>query len=47
MPDLAYLDGQFLDIDEAKVSINDRGFVFADSVYEVIASYHGRPVQLQ
>lgn len=29
--------------DEAKVSVWDRGFVFGDSVYEVLRVYRGRP----
>lgn len=47
MPDLAYLNGAFLPISEARVSIEDRGFQFGDGVYEVIRTYAGRPFQLQ
>jgi len=46
MPDLAYCNGEFVPIDEAKISINDRGFVFGDSVYEVVAVYDGRPFMI-
>jgi D-alanine transaminase len=42
MPEIAFLNGQFLPIDEAKVSVNDRGYQFGDGVYEVIRSYDGR-----
>ena len=42
MPEIAFLNGQFLPIDEAKVSVNDRGYQFGDGVYEVIRSYNGR-----
>jgi len=42
MPEIAFLNGQYLPIDEAKVSINDRGYQFGDGVYEVIRSYNGR-----
>lgn len=35
----AYLNGEFLPIDMAYVSVLDRGFLFADSVYEVIPVY--------
>lgn len=38
-----YLDGQFMPTDEARVSVNDRGFLFADGLYEVIRVYGGRP----
>ncbi len=43
MPELACINGNFCPIDEATVSINDRGFQFADSVYEVIVAYDGKP----
>jgi len=39
----AYLDGQFLPLAEARISPLDRGFLFADSVYEVLPVYAGRP----
>ena len=35
----AYLNGQFLPLDEARISPLDRGFLFADGVYEVIPAY--------
>jgi D-alanine transaminase len=34
-----YLNGQFMPITEAKVSVLDRGFIFGDGVYEVIPVY--------
>ena len=45
-PALVYLNGEFLPPDRAKVSAFDRGFVFADGVYEVIPAYGGRPFRL-
>jgi D-alanine transaminase len=42
----AYLNGSFLPTAEARVSILDRGFQFADGVYEVIPVYGGRPFRL-
>ena len=36
-----YLDGQYLDKEEASVSVDDRGFLLADGVYEVTPAYHG------
>jgi len=42
MNELAYLNGVFGPIAEAKVSIEDRGFQFGDAVYEVIVAYGGR-----
>ncbi|CAN5647044.1 aminotransferase class IV [soil metagenome] len=37
-----YLNGRFVDHSEATVSVDDRGFLFADGVYEVIRVYDGR-----
>ncbi|MDA8138281.1 MAG: D-amino acid aminotransferase [Desulfobacteraceae bacterium] len=42
MPELAYVNGRIMPIEEAKVPINDRGYHFADAVYEFISGYHGR-----
>ncbi|MEK7711961.1 MAG: aminotransferase class IV, partial [Pseudomonadota bacterium] len=45
-PPLVYLNGAFLPSDQAQVSVFDRGFVFADGVYEVIPAYGGRLFRL-
>lgn len=37
-----YVNGRFVDHSEATVPIDDRGFLFADGVYEVIRTYDGR-----
>ena len=42
MGELAYVNGVFGPIAEAKVSIEDRGFQFGDGIYEVIVAYDGR-----
>ena len=42
-----YLNGHYLPLDEAKVSVLDRGFLFGDGVYEVIPSYSGHLFHLQ
>lgn len=34
-----YLNGKFLPLTEAKISPLDRGFLFADGVYELIPVY--------
>lgn len=36
-----YLNGQFLPADQATVSVNDRGFLLADGIYEVTPAYGG------
>ena len=42
MPNIAFLNGRFLPLDRAKVSVEDRGFQFGDGVYELIRSYSGK-----
>jgi D-alanine transaminase len=42
-----YLRGDYLPLEQAKVPVEDRGFLFADGIYEVIRFYHGRPFQLE
>jgi D-alanine transaminase len=37
-----YLNGQWLPIEQAQVSVLDRGFVFGDGIYEVVPVYGGR-----
>lgn len=43
MSEIVYLNGEFLPKEEAKISPNDRGFIFADGVYEVAKYYNGKP----
>jgi len=38
-----YLNGQFLPLEEARISPLDRGFLFGDGAYEVMPVYAGRP----
>src|SRR3989442_15563585 len=39
---LGYLSGEYLDHDHATVSVDDRGFLFGDGVYEVTRARNGR-----
>jgi len=41
---IAYVNGSYLPLSEAKVSILDRGFLFADGIYEVAAVLDGKLV---
>jgi D-alanine transaminase len=41
-----YLNGQFMPLAEAKISVLDRGFIFGDGVYEVIPVYSRRAFRL-
>ena len=38
-----YLNGDYTELPDAKVSVMDRGFIFGDGVYEVVPVYGGRP----
>jgi D-alanine transaminase len=46
MSEIVYLNGEFTPIEEARVPVLDRGFIFGDGVYEVIPVYSGRPFRL-
>ena len=41
-----YLNGQFLPLEEAKISVLDRGFIYGDGVYELIPVYDREPYRL-
>ena len=43
---IVYLNGEYLPLDQAKISVLDRGFLFADGVYEVIPAYGGHLLRL-
>jgi D-alanine transaminase len=43
---MVYLNGKFLPIEEAKVPVLDRGFIFGDGVYEVVPVYSRVPFRL-
>lgn len=43
----AYVNGRYLPLDRAAVSVEDRGLQFADGVYEVVKVVAGRPRDLE
>jgi D-alanine transaminase len=43
---VVWLNGQYTDFASATVSIEDRGFVFGDGIYEVARVYNGKPFAL-
>jgi branched-chain amino acid aminotransferase len=45
MPTVVNLDGVLVAPEQARVSVFDRGFLYGDSVYEVIRTYGGRPFE--
>jgi D-alanine transaminase len=44
MSRIAYVNGRYLPRNEAEVPVEDRGYQFADGVYEVCEVRGGRPV---
>lgn len=44
---ICYLNGDYVPLADARISPMDRGFLFSDSVYEVIPVYGGRPFRLR
>ncbi len=44
---VVYLNGEFLPLNEARLSPLDRGFLFGDAVYEMIPVFAGRPLLLE
>jgi D-alanine transaminase len=46
MGDIAFVNGCFTDLSEARVSIEDRGFQFGDGIYELLRAYAGVPFRI-
>ncbi len=43
---MIYLNGDFMPVEEARIPVLDRGFIFGDGVYEVIPVYSRKPFRL-
>src|SRR5689334_24460548 len=43
---IVYLNGSFVALPDAKISVLDRGFIYGDGVYEVIPVYRRRPFRM-
>jgi D-alanine transaminase len=43
---MVFLNGSFLPLEQAKVSVLDRGFIFGDGVYELIPVYSRAPFRM-
>jgi D-alanine transaminase len=41
MSQIVYLNGAYVPLEEARISPEDRGFLFSDGIYEVLRSYGG------
>jgi D-alanine transaminase len=46
MSELIWVNGEIMPLADARISPEDRGFQFADGVYEVIRLYNGKPFTL-
>jgi branched-chain amino acid aminotransferase len=46
MTEMVYLNGEFIDSNEAKVPINDSGFLYGFGCYETLRGYQGRTFRL-
>lgn len=44
---ICYLNGEFLPLEEAKIPVLDRGFIFGDGVYEVIPVFQGHLFRIE
>jgi D-alanine transaminase len=44
---IVYLNGEFLPLANARVSVLDRGFIYGDGVYEVVPVYRRRPFRMR
>ncbi len=44
---IVYLNGQYLPLGQAKVSVLDRGFIYGDGIYEVVPAYRGTPFRME
>ena len=47
MNDLIWINGEIMPMSDARIGVEDRGYQFADGVYEVIRLYGGRPFTLE
>jgi D-alanine transaminase len=42
-----YLNGEWPKLADAKISVLDRGFIFGDAIYEVVALYNRKPFRIE
>lgn len=46
MPNIAVINGKFVPLAQAKVSVEDRGFLFGDGIYELVRNHEGKLFRL-
>ncbi|MFT0545064.1 D-amino acid aminotransferase [Allopusillimonas ginsengisoli] len=44
---IVYLNGQYVRLGDAKISVLDRGFIFGDGIYDVVPAYQGKPFRME
>ncbi len=44
---IVYLNGQYVRLGDAKISVLDRGFIFGDGIYDVVPAYKGKPFRME
>lgn len=43
---VVYLNGDYVRLGDAKISVLDRGFIFGDGIYDVVPAYNGKPFRM-
>src|SRR5262245_11618959 len=43
---VVYLNGEFMLLEDARISPLDRGFIFGDGVYEFVPVYNSKPLRM-
>lgn len=43
---VVYLNGEYVRLGDAKISVLDRGFIFGDGIYDVVPAYNGKPFRM-
>ncbi len=43
---IVYLNGEYIRLADARISVLDRGFIFGDGIYDVVPAYAGRPFRM-
>ena len=43
---IAYVNGEYFEAEEAKLSVFDRGFIYGDAVFDATRTFAGRPFRL-
>jgi D-alanine transaminase len=44
---IVYVNGEYVRLGDAKISVLDRGFIFGDGIYEVVPAYNGKPFRMK